>query len=240
MGSLPSDVERLTDWIRAQVAEAGRTAAVVGLSGGLDSATVAALAKRALGSEAYGVIMPCDSNPADAEDARLVAEALGMNYRTVDLGPVLQVLREQLALPSNLPRLAVANLKPRLRMITLYAEAAAHNALVLGTGNRSELEIGYFTKYGDGGVDLLPIGGYLKHEVRALARELGVPTRIIDRQPSAGLWEGQTDESEMGMTYQELDTYLASGEGSPVVAGLVESMRRASQHKRSLPPVFPR
>ena len=240
MGSLPSDVERLTEWIRAQVAEAGRVAAVVGLSGGIDSATVAALAKRALGSEAYGVIMPCGSDPADAEDARFTAEALGLSYRTVDLGPVFDLLREQLALPPGVPRLAVANLKPRLRMITLYAEAAVRNALVLGTGNRSELEIGYFTKYGDGGVDLLPIGGYLKHEVRALAKELGVPARIIDRQPSAGLWEGQTDESEMGMTYQELDTYLAAGEGSPVVAGLVETMQRASEHKRVLPPVFPR
>ncbi len=230
----------MTEWIRAQVAEAGRVAAVVGLSGGIDSATVAALAKRALGDEVYGVIMPCDSDPADAEDARLLAETLGMTHRTVDLGPVFQVLRDQLALPPNMPRLAVANIKPRLRMITLYAEAAVHNALVLGTGNRSELEIGYFTKYGDGGVDLLPIGSFLKHEVRQLARDLGVPARIIDRQPSAGLWEGQTDESEMGMTYQELDTYLASGEGSPVVAGLVETMRKASEHKRRLAPVFPR
>ena len=237
---MPSDVERVTEWIRAQVAEAGRVAAVVGLSGGIDSATVAALAKRALGDEVYGVIMPCDSDPADAEDARLVAEALGIAHRTVDLGPVYQVMREQLALPVNLPRLAVANIKPRLRMIALYAEAAARNALVLGTGNRSELEIGYFTKYGDGGADLLPIGSFLKHEVRQMAHELGVPTRIIERQPSAGLWEGQTDESEMGMTYQELDTYLASGEGSPVVAGLVETMRRASEHKRRLAPVFPR
>ncbi len=237
---MPSDVERLSEWIRAHVAEAGRTAAVVGLSGGIDSATVAALAKRALGDEVYGVIMPCESDPADAEDARVAAEALGVSYRVVDLGPAFQVLREQLALPPNMPRLAIANLKPRLRMITLYAEAAWRNALVLGTGNRSELEIGYFTKYGDGGVDLLPIGGFLKHEVRALARELGVPARIVDRQPSAGLWEGQTDESEMGMTYQELDAYLASGEGSPVVAGLAETMRRASTHKRNLPPIFPR
>jgi len=237
---VPSDVERLTEWIRARVAEAGRVAAVVGLSGGIDSAVVAALAKRALGDEAYGVIMPCDSDPADADDARLLAEAIGLTYRTVDLGPALAVLRDQLALPPTVPRLAVANLKPRLRMITLYAEAAVRNALVLGTGNRSELEIGYFTKYGDGGVDLLPIGGFLKREVRALARDLGVPQRIIDRQPSAGLWEGQTDESEMGMTYQELDTYLDTGAGSPVIAGLVETMRAASGHKRALPEIFPR
>jgi NAD+ synthase len=182
VGLLPSDVERLSEWIRAQVAEAGRVAAVVGLSGGIDSATVAALAKRALGDEVYGVIMPCESDPADAEDARLAAEALNVSYRVVDLGPVFQVLRAQLELPPNLPRLAVANLKPRLRMITLYAEAAARNALVLGTGNRSELEIGYFTKYGDGGVDLLPLGGLVKTEVRALAADLGVPRPILDKR----------------------------------------------------------
>jgi len=237
---LASDVDRLVEWMRQQVAEAGRTGAVVGLSGGIDSATVAALAKRAFGDEAHGVIMPCDSDPQDAEDARLLAQTIDLTYRTVDLAPALATLREQLELPPNAPRLAIANIKPRLRMIALYAEAALHNALVLGTGNRSELEIGYFTKYGDGGVDLLPIGGFLKHEVRQLARDLGVPQRIIDRPPSAGLWEGQTDETEMGMTYQELDTYLASGEGSPVIAGLVETMRQASRHKRRLPPIGPR
>ncbi len=237
---MPSEVERIVEWLRAEVSGAGKSAAVVGLSGGIDSATVAALAKQAFGEKAFGVIMPCDSDPRDAEDARLVAESIGLQYRTVDLTPVYAQLRETLGLSDGAPRLASANLKPRLRMITLYAEAALRGALVLGTGNRSELEIGYFTKYGDGGVDLLPIGGFLKREVRELAREISVPQRIIDRQPSAGLWEGQTDETEMGMSYAELDEYLATGEGSPVVAGLVDNLHRVSEHKRGLPPIFPR
>lgn len=237
---MPTEVERIVEWLRAQAKSAGKSAAVVGLSGGIDSATVAALAKQAFGDRAFGLIMPCDSSPKDAEDALFAAEAIGLQHRTVDLTPVFQELRETLGLPDGAPRLAIANLKPRLRMITLYAEAAVRGALVLGTGNRSELEIGYFTKYGDGGVDLLPLGGFLKREVRELARQIGVPERIVERQPSAGLWEGQTDESEMGMSYAELDQYLASGEGSPVVAGLVDNLHGASEHKRALPPVFPR
>ncbi|MDA8343970.1 MAG: NAD(+) synthase [Thermaerobacter sp.] len=237
---MPTEVERIVEWLRAEVSSAGKSAAVVGLSGGIDSATVAALAKQAFGDRAFGVIMPCDSDPKDAEDARLVAEAIGMQHRIVDLTPVYQLLRETLGLPDGAPRLAIANLKPRLRMITLYAEAAVRGALVLGTGNRAELEIGYFTKYGDGGVDLLPLGGFLKREVRELARQIGVPQRTIDRQPSAGLWEGQTDEAEMGMSYAELDQFLATGEGSAVVSGLVDNLHRASEHKRRLPSVFPR
>ncbi len=237
---MPTEVERIAEWLRAEVSGAGKSAAVIGLSGGIDSATVAALAKLAFGDQAYGVVMPCESDPKDADDARFVAEAIGLQYRTVDLTPVYQALREAIGLPDGTPRLAVANLKPRLRMISLYAEAALRGALVLGTGNRSELEIGYFTKYGDGGVDLLPLGGFLKREVRDLARQLSVPQRIIDRQPSAGLWEGQTDETEMGMSYAELDEYLATGEGSPVIAGLVENLRAASAHKRRLAPIYPR
>ena len=237
---MPSDVERIVEWIRAQVAAAGKSAGVVGLSGGIDSATVAALAKRALGDSAYGVILPCESDPQDAEDAKLLASAIGMTYRTVDLTQTYLQLRETLQLPKDASRLALANIKPRLRMIAVYAEAALHNALVLGTGNRAELEIGYFTKFGDGGVDLEPIGGYLKREVRQLARELGVPAHVIERQPSAGLWEGQTDETEMGMSYAELDEYLATGKGSPVVSGLVETLRQQSAHKRRPPLIFPR
>src|SRR5690606_5628013 len=107
--------------------------------------------------------------------------------------------------------MAVANLKPRLRMTTVYYVANTRNYLVAGTGNRSELTIGYFTKYGDGGVDLLPIGRLLKAEVRELARELGIPERIITKAPSAGLWAGQTDEGEMGFTYAELERYLSEG-----------------------------
>lgn len=237
---MASDVDRIVAWLRQEVTAAGCQGVVVGLSGGIDSATVAALARRGFGDNAYGLIMPCDSAAADAEDARLAAEEIGIAYREVDLTPVYRALLEAFGLPDDLPRMVRANMKPRLRMTTLYAEAQLRQALVLGTGNRSELEIGYFTKYGDGGVDLLPIGEYLKHEVRDLARELGVPERIIERAPSAGLWEGQTDEGEMGLTYQELDHYLKTGDGTPIVRGLVDELHRRSEHKRHMPRAFRR
>jgi NAD+ synthase len=133
-------------------------------------------------------------------------------------------------------RVPVANVKPRLRMTTLYFVANSLNYLVAGTGNRAELTIGYFTKYGDGGVDVLPIGDLLKSEVRTFARELGVPLPVIDKAPSAGLWLGQTDEEEMGFTYAELERYLTGGPASvaPALALRLERMIRATEHKREL------
>ena len=126
-------------------------------------------------------------------------------------------------------------------MATLYFVANSLNYLVAGTGNRSEITLGYYTKYGDGGIDLLPIGGLLKSEVRALARELGVPSRVIDKAPTAGLWIGQTDESEMGFTYEMLEQYLAHGRSAvtAAVADRIEQLRLVSDHKRALPPVGP-
>jgi NAD+ synthase len=136
-------------------------------------------------------------------------------------------------------RVPLANMKPRLRMTTLYYFANTLNYLVAGTGNRSELAIGYFTKYGDGGCDLLPIGRLVKREVRAMAADLKVPRAIIDRTPSAGLWLGQTDEEEMGFTYADLERYLDEGaQGvSPALAMKIERLMRASEHKRALPPM---
>ena len=136
-------------------------------------------------------------------------------------------------------RVPLANIKPRVRMSTLYYFANALNYLVAGTGNRSELSIGYFTKYGDGGCDLLPIGQLEKSEVRALARELNIPEAIIDRTPTAGLWIGQTDEEEMGFTYKDLERYLEEGPQavSPALAMRIERLIRAGEHKRQLPPM---
>jgi NAD+ synthase len=136
-------------------------------------------------------------------------------------------------------RVPLANIKPRLRMATLYFFANSLNYLVAGTGNRSEIAIGYFTKYGDGGCDLLPIGHLAKSEVRTLARELNVPQAIIDRTPSAGLWLGQTDEEEMGFTYAELERYLEDGPQGvpPALAMRIERLTRSSEHKRQLPPI---
>jgi NAD+ synthase len=233
----------LSDWIAAEVEQSGGTGAIFGLSGGIDSAVVAALAKRAFPQHTLGVIMPCHSDPRDAEDALVVAHHLDIPTTTVDLTPVFDLLLETLSASSSdlrENRLATANLKPRLRMTTLYAFANQLNYRVLGSGNRCELAIGYFTKYGDGGADLQPLGSLVKREVRELARQLGVPERVVTKPPSAGLWAEQTDEAEMGLTYEELDAYLLTNEASPAVKARVDAMNAASEHKRALPRIAPK
>jgi NAD+ synthase len=160
--------EEISHWVGLQVQMAGAEGAVVGMSGGLDSSVTTILCKRALGDEVQGLILPCHSDPTDEEHARLVARLFHIRVDRIDLGPVFDVL------VSSLPRdgqVAVANLKPRLRMIALYYYSNRLDYLVVGSGNKSELMTGYFTKYGDGAVDILPLGGLLKTEVRELARE---------------------------------------------------------------------
>lgn len=230
----------LATWLQAEIRGGGGRGAVFGMSGGLDSAVVAALCLRVFPADALGVLMPCHSDPQDAEDALLAARHFGLPTATVDLTPVYDALVAQLGKASaDLPtdRLVTANLKPRLRMATLYAFANQRTYRVVGTSNRSELAIGYFTKYGDGGADLLPIGALTKTEVRELAEQLGVPRRIVDKPPSAGLWDGQTDEGEMGFTYRELDAYLLGG-GEPPNARIAKLIA-GSGHKRGLPKMAP-
>jgi NAD+ synthase len=235
--------DHLTAWIHDEVTASGGVGAVFGLSGGIDSAVVAALAKRAFPHHTLGVIMPCHSDPRDAEDAMLVAHHFGIPSSTLDLGVVYDALLAQLATccsDMGMHRMTDANIKPRLRMTTVYAFANQLNYRVLGTGNRAELAVGYYTKYGDGGVDFLPLGNLVKGEVRELARGLGVPEPVITKPPSAGLWADQTDEGEMGLTYEELDAYLLTGEASPVVKAKVDAMNAASEHKRALPRIAPK
>ena len=232
-------VDQLVVWLRDYVQSANCRGVVFGLSGGIDSAVVAGLAVRAFGDNALGVIMPCYSDPEDAEHAQLCAQALGLSVVTVDLDETFDTMCEALPVADGAPRLAVANLKPRLRMTVLNYYAAARNALVLGGTNRSEWIIGYFTKHGDTGVDLMPIAGLVKQQVRELALYLGVPQVIIDKAPSAGLWAGQTDEQEMGISYEQLDRYILQGEAEPHVRQLVDRLHRQSEHKRRLPPMPP-
>lgn len=231
--------DQISGWIKEQIEGAGAKGAVVGLSGGLDSSVTAALCKRV--TDMLGLIMPIHSDPLDEECASLLAKEFDIPVRRVDLSPVYDVLIKVLPDPTGLP---AANLKPRLRMATLYYFANKENRLVVGTGNKSEIMMGYFTKYGDGGVDILPLGGLLKRQVRELARELGIPSQIIARPPSAGLWAGQTDEGELGITYDQLDQVLTIPESGGSVdfnGELVQRVKRhmeETKHKRVPIPIF--
>jgi NAD+ synthase len=226
-----TSVTSLVSWLQARVRDANADGLVVGLSGGIDSAVVGALCKLAMPDRTIGLIMPCHSDPLDASHADLVAAHFNIKTSTVDLGPVYDAMLGSLTCV-DWNDLAHANLKPRLRMTALYYIANVNNLLVAGTGNRSELTVGYFTKYGDGGVDVLPIGHLFKSGVRALALELGVPQIIIDKPPSAGLWPGQTDEREMGFTYDDIERYVTGGLVPPDVALRIAARTQQSEHKR--------
>ncbi len=244
---------RISGWMHDRVKQADAGGIIVGLSGGIDSAIVLRLAQLATPGTVVGVVMPCQSAPEDEAHARLVAEHFDAPVVRVNLDSPYDALVAELEnartqLPGAIAetrssddrlRLAVANLKPRLRMASLYQLANSLGFLVAGTGNRSELTIGYYTKYGDGGVDLLPIGALLKSEVRSLARHLGVPEAIIDKPPSAGLWPGQTDEREMGFGYDELERYVVDGAESvaPAIAERIARLVDGSAHKRMSPPM---
>lgn len=234
--------QHLVRWIRQKVDEAGARGTVVGLSGGVDSAVVAGLCREAVGDRALAVVMPIHSLPEDVDHALLVSEAFGIETIVLPLDRLHDCFIEGLP-PGMRPRdshsLAVANVKPRLRMAALYYYANALNYLVVGTSNRAELTVGYFTKFGDGAADILPLANLLKREVRDLAVEMGVPSAVIDKAPSAGLWEGQTDEAEMGLAYRDIDRYLATGEGESWVIAKIETLRARSQHKRERPPMAP-
>lgn len=239
-------VEQIVTWIQRKVREAGARGTIVALSGGIDAAVTSALCQRAFPEANLGVTLPCHSDPQDEADARLFAEHVGVSFARVDLTPVYDALVAQLKAvdaevdsAATAPDLALANIKPRLRMTTLYYLAARHDYLVVGTENLSELTIGYFTKYGDGGVDLLPIAGLVKEQVYELAAFLDVPEAILRRVPGAGLWAGQTDEAEMGVSYDVLDAYILTGEGPAAAVEKIEHMRRTSEHKRERPPIAP-
>ena len=234
-------IDAISRWIKDQVEQAGAKGVVLGLSGGIDSAVVAALAQRSLGDNLLGLILPCHSHKEDAEHALRIASHLQMETITVDLTPFYDNLITILPLAD--PHIA-SNLKPRLRMTVLYYFAGLRNFLVAGTGNKCEIAVGYFTKYGDGGVDLLPLGDLLKSEVREIACKLALPEDIIAKPPSAGLVPGQTDEDELKISYDELEQALLemiSGSGKTTtdkVRARVEELITKAGHKKTPIPVY--
>ena len=230
--------EKLVAWIRERVLAAGCKGVVFGMSGGIDSSVLAVLCQRAFPQNTLGLLLPCHSLPEDKEHATLVATTFSIPIKEIVLDAVFDTSLQTLPdFGADSPgQLAQANLKPRLRMLTLYYVANQLTYLVAGATNKSELTIGYFTKYGDSGVDIMPMANLVKQQVKELARFLGIPRSIIDKPPSAGLWEGQTDEGEMGFSYEKLDHYLLTGEASDELKGKIESMVALNRHKRSLPP----
>lgn len=233
--------QKLISWIDNAVASAGGKGVVLGMSGGIDSSVAAVLCKRAFPRSVLGAIMPCHSSPVDRERAELVAGKFDIPVQVIVLDKAFDSLVKCLPdVGSDVStRLAENNIKPRLRMVALYYLANNLNYLVVGSSNRSELSIGYFTKHGDGGCDLMPLGNLVKKQVNELAKYLEIPGVIIDKPPSAGLWDGQTDEAELGLTYAELDAYLISGQAKPEINKRIEAKINLSAHKRCMPPVAP-
>ncbi|WP_042223343.1 NAD(+) synthase [Oceanobacillus manasiensis] len=245
---MEKQVDQIVQWLRDQVEQAGVNGLVVGISGGLDSAVVSHLIKRALPDNSLGVLLPIYTSDDNLDDAKQVVESSGIQSMTVDLTETHKIMYSEIKNRLNESdefieendRLAGANLRARLRMSTLYALATNYNYMVVGTDNAAEWYTGYFTKYGDGGVDILPIVEFTKQEVREMASYLGVPGHIVEKKPSADLWEGQSDEDEMGTSYDTIDAYLQGKEIPDKDKEIIESLHKKSAHKRDGLPQFKR
>ncbi|MDK7722449.1 NAD(+) synthase [Peptoniphilus lacrimalis] len=233
--------EKLRDdlviWLRERAQEAHAKGFIFGLSGGIDSAVVAGLAKRVFPENSLGLIMPCDSIDDDKNDALKIAKSLDLEVKVVDLTNTYNELLKASFTSEN--KLARSNIKPRLRMTTLYYYGQDLGYLVVGPSNGSEWYVGYSTKYGDSGADIYPIANILKTDIFKLAKALDLPDFIIEKKPSAGLWKGQSDESEMGFTYEVLDSYIR-GEKIPEeeIKKKIDGMHNRSNHKRMPVPMF--
>ena len=241
--------DAIISFIRQEFEESGAKGMVIGLSGGIDSALTLRLCADAVGAKAVtGLLLPDrEETSADENDAREYAQSLGAAVRRMVISPAVGIIAGTAGITGVK---YIGNIKARTRMIFLYGYANSHRLLVAGTGNKSELLTGYFTKYGDGAADLLPIGDLYKTEVRQLAEALHLPHVFLDKKPTAGLWEGQTDEEEMGLAYDQLDRILfcmetgyreeqiASLTGEDIaVVERVSAMVKSSYHKRRAAPV---
>lgn len=234
MRDYKKEFEGRVAFVKQLLKESGAKGIVFGNSGGKDSALVGIICKAAC-EDTVGVIMPCSSKrnyELDARDGQELARQFGIESRVVDLSPVKEAMLSQLASAAEVNKTADVNIAPRLRMTTLYAIAASEGRLVAGTGNRSEAYVGYFTKWGDGAHDFNPIGDLTVTEIFEFLRYLDAPACIIDKAPSAGLFDGQTDEDEMGFKYAELDELLLTGSTNERALAIIERMHRGSEHKR--------
>jgi NAD+ synthase len=244
----------ISEFIQTEVSNADRSGVVVPMSGGIDSTLTTMLAVEALGSDrVLGLGLPSlKTDSCHTSEAHTIAEGLGIEFCEVQLRPILDIFKDAVA-PTITPpdeTTAIGNVIARLRMVCAYYAANTQSRLVCGTANRSELLLGYFTKYGDGGADLFPLGDLYKTEVWSLAHHMGVPRRIIEKDPTAGLRAGQTDEADLGATYDVIDPLLRwiVDRGVPVeaaadalsvdreIARQIASRYINTLHKRAVPP----
>ena len=219
----------LVEWLKDIVKSTGQKGLIVGLSGGVDSSIVAALAKKAFPNDSLGVYMPIGDMGQDLIDAKLLADNINIKTKEVNLTNTFKELSKVVGTKT---KLAIANIKPRIRMTALYAIAQENNYLVLGTDNKAEWILGYFTKYGDGGVDLLPIVHLTKGNVKEMAKQMKLPEIVYTKKPTAALWEGQTDEGELGFSYDEVDKYILKKEISIDIKQKIEHQIKITEHKR--------
>lgn len=248
---MQSNVKELVLRTRAFFEKTGKKKVVLGLSGGVDSSLVCAILVRALGAQnVTGLLMPFMgiSDKKNLKDAKDFAKSLNVKTIAIEINPFLHGFE---ALPWKQNNQAKTNLMPRVRAVLLYNYANSNGCLVAGTGNRTELALGYFTKHGDGAADFFPIGGLWKTQVFQLAGVIGVPEEIISKKPTAELWRGQTDEEEMGLTYKEIDKILSKlfDEKTPSLkltklgvlnknVKLIVERVKANKHKTKLPPII--
>ncbi len=237
MRDYAAETEKRIQFIRQALADAHADGILFGNSGGKDSALVGILCKLAC-ENTEGIIMPCSSKrnfTIDKDDGMEVANQFGIKTRVLDLTAQKELAMENLSAIATLSDAAIANIAPRLRMISLYAVAASENRLVAGTGNASEFYMGYFTKWGDGAYDLNPIADVTATEIFEFLRYLKAPEAVITKAPSAGLFEGQTDEEDMGVTYAAIDKYITTGQANEKDKAIIDRYHARSDHKRRDP-----
>ena len=238
--------ERLISWLQTQVQVSNSKGLLVGMSGGVDSAVVANLIKLACPNSSLGVIIPIHSSKSSLDDANLLIHQCNIQSITVDLSEEHQfILNKSMNAIKKLNlfkydylKITDANLRARLRMSTLYSIANNLGYMVVGTDNADETYTGYFTKFGDGAVDIMPLKKILKKDVYEIGKVLGVPETILKKAPSADLWENQTDESEMGVSYESIEKYISGEQVSEKDEKIILSLHKKSEHKRNLPPYF--